>query len=105
LGQHMIDYFFEQYIPARDERTDWRFAPLLAPDHSGVAPAWVGLAEIDPLVDEGVAYADALRMAGVAVDLEIYQGVVHGFIQWGRAVPEALRAHEDAAKALRMAFV
>ena len=104
LGQHMIDFFFEQYIPSREERADWRFAPLLAPDHAGVAPAWVGLAEIDPLVDEGVAYADALRMAGVPVDLEIYPGVVHGFIQWGRAVPEALRAHEDAAQALRAAF-
>ena len=104
LGQHMIDYFFEQYIPTRSERTDWRFAPLLADDHSGVAPAWMGLAEIDPLVDEGVAYADALRMAGVDVDLEIYQGVVHGFIQWGRTLPEALQAHEHAAAALRQAF-
>lgn len=49
-------------------------------------------------------YADRLRLAGVAVDLEIYRGVVHGFIQFGRAIPEALTAHIDAAQALRHAF-
>lgn len=101
LGEATIDYFFEQYIPTRSQRSDWRFAPILAEDHAGVAPAWLGLAEIDPLVDEGIAYADVLRMAGVPVDLEIYPGVVHGFIQWGRAEPLAQQAHEDAARALR----
>ncbi len=104
LGESVISYFFEQYIPLRSQRSDWRFAPLLADDHAGVAPAWLGLAEIDPLVDEGVAYADALRMAHVPVDLEIYPGVVHGFIQWGRAIPEALQCHQDAAAALRKAW-
>ena len=104
LGEAVISYFFEQYIPQREDRTDWRFAPLLASDHADLAPAWFGLAEIDPLVDEGVQYADALRMAGVAVDIEIYQGVVHGFIQWGRVIPEAHQAHQDAARALRNAW-
>ncbi len=64
----------------------------------------MGLAECDPLVDEGVQYADTLRMAGVAVDLDIYKGVVHGFITMGRAIPDALQAHADAGKALRGAF-
>jgi acetyl esterase len=73
-------------------------------DLAGVAPAWLGLAECDPLVDEGVAYADRLRMAGVSVDLEIYKGVVHEFIKMGRAVPEAALAHADAARALKHAF-
>ena len=100
LGEATIDFFFEQYIPTRSQRSDWRFAPLLADDHAHVAPAWLGLAEVDPLVDEGVAYADALRMAGVPVDLEIYPGVVHGFIQWGRVEPLALKAHAGAAAAL-----
>jgi hypothetical protein len=71
------------------DRDDWRFAPLNAPDVDGVAPAWVGLAECDPLVDEGVMYADKLRTAGVAVDLEIYRGVTHEFIKMGRIIPEA----------------
>jgi acetyl esterase len=43
-------------------------------------------------------------MAGVAVDLEIYKGVVHGFITMGRAIPDALTAHADAGRALRQAF-
>jgi acetyl esterase len=62
------------------------------------------LAECDPLTDEGVLYADRLRMAGVPVDLEVYRGVVHGFIQFGRAIPSAMTAHNDAARALRQAF-
>jgi acetyl esterase len=99
LEQPHIDWFFDQYI-ARESREDWRFAPLNAPDVEGVAPAWFGMAECDPLVDDGLAYADKLRAAGVAVDLEIYRGVTHEFIKMGRAIPEARQAHADAARAL-----
>lgn len=103
LDKATIDWFFDGYIDAHD-RDDWRFAPGNAPDHSGLAPAWIGLAECDPLVDEGVRYADTLRMAGVQVELEIYRGVIHGFITMGRAIPDALQAHADAGKALQHAF-
>ena len=99
LDATLIDYFFAQYI-APHEREDWRFAPLNAPDVEGVAPAWFGLAECDPLVDEGLAYGDKLRAAGVPVQLEIYRGVVHEFLKMGRAIPEARQAHADAARAL-----
>lgn len=99
-----MDYFFGQYIPNSKDREDWRFAPLLADDVDGVATAWLGLAECDPLVDEGLQYADKLRAAGVAVDLDIYRGVTHEFIKMGRAIPEARQAHLDAARALKHAF-
>ena len=111
LEQAHIDYFFGHYLRGPEDRNDWRFAPLDGVDESGsvrdldgVAPAWIGLAECDPLTDEGVMYADRLRLAGVAVDLEIYVGMVHGFIQFGRALAPALAAHNDAARALRQAF-
>lgn len=111
LEEPHITYFFNHYIRSPRDREDWRFAPLdgqnaageLA-DLSGLAPVWLGLAECDPLVDEGVQYGDRLRMAGVPVDLEIYRGVVHEFIKMGRAIPEAARAHTDAARALKHAF-
>ena len=69
-----------------------------------MAPAWLGLAECDPLVDEGLAYGDKLRAAGVPVDLEVYHGVVHEFIKMGRVIPEARQCHADAAAALRRAL-
>jgi len=104
LEEPHITYFFNHYLRTVADRDDWRFSPLTAPDVEGVAPAWLGLAECDPLVDEGVLYADKLRAAGVPVDLEIYRGVVHEFIKMGRAIPEAHRAHADAARALKNAF-
>jgi acetyl esterase len=103
LEQAHIEYFFNQYI-AEADRDDWRFAPLNTPDLEGVAPAWFGLAECDPLVDDALRYADTLRAAGVAVDLEIYRGVTHEFIKMGRVLPEARQAHADAAAALQRAM-
>jgi acetyl esterase len=103
LGQRNIEWFFDHFI-SRELRGDWRFAPLNADDVEGVAPAWFGLAECDPLVDDGIAYADKLRLAGVPVDIEIYRGVTHEFIKMGRAIREARQAHADAAKALHAAF-
>jgi acetyl esterase len=103
LEQAHIEYFFSHYI-GEAEREDWRFAPLNAPDLEGVAPAWFGLAECDPLVDDALAYVDTLRLAGVAVDLEIWRGVTHEFIKMGRVLPEARQAHAAAAAALRKAF-
>lgn len=104
LDQAQINWFFDLYIPNRVERDDWRFAPLNALDVDGVAPAWLGLAECDPLVDEGTMYGDKLRAAGVRVELEIYRGVTHEFIKMGRVIPEARQAHQHAAEALRQAF-
>jgi len=103
LDAEGIAWFFDHYI-SREDRSDWRFAPLNADDVEGVAPACVMLAECDPLVDEGVAYADKLRAAGVAVDLELYRGVTHDFIKMARSLPEAGRAMDAAAAALKKAF-
>jgi acetyl esterase len=103
LDARTIAWFFDHYI-APEDRRDWRFAPLLADDLDGVANACIILAECDPLVDEGVAYADRLRAAGVGVALELYRGLSHDFIKMGRAIPEASHAQDAAAHALRQAW-
>jgi acetyl esterase len=100
LDADSIAWFFSHYIDSH-QREDWRFAPLLAPELEGVAPALVLLAECDPLVDEGLAYADRLRWAGVSVQLEQARGVTHDFIKMGRALPQALQALDAAAGFLR----
>lgn len=111
LEAEHIEWMFAHYLRSPADRSDWRFAPLdgrdaqgAQVDADGLAPAWFGLAECDPLLDEGLAYADKLRAAAVPVTLELYRGVVHEFIKMGRAIPQAHTAHQDAARALRQAF-
>jgi acetyl esterase len=103
LDAQAIDWFFDHTIEPHHRR-DWRFAPLEAADLDGVAPACLLLAECDPLVDEGLAYGDRLRAAGVAVELEVWRGVTHDFIKMGRVLKEASEALDAAARALRGAL-
>jgi acetyl esterase len=103
LDAATIDWFFDHYI-AHAHRPDWRFAPLNHADLEGVAPACVILAECDPLADEGLAYADRLRAAGVPVALELYRGLTHDFIKMGRVLKEAADAQQAAAEAMKGAW-
>jgi len=103
LERETILWMFDQYIDEAD-REDWRFAPMLADDHEGVAPALIVLAECDTLVDEGLAYADRLRAAGVRVELEYARGVTHDFIKLSRMLPEGRAAQQAIGDALRAAF-
>jgi acetyl esterase len=103
LDAATIDWFFEHAID-RSQRHDWRFAPLEADDLGGVAPACVMIAECDPLADEGVAYADKLRLAGVPVNLDLVRGMTHDFIKMGRVLKEAGAAQQFAAVALTEAW-
>jgi acetyl esterase len=103
LDAESIDWFFAHYIDPT-QRQDWRFAPLNAHAVDGVAPACVILAECDPLVDEGLTYADRLRWAAVPVELDLFRGVTHDFIKMGRSLEQARAAHAAAGHALRKAF-
>lgn len=66
-------------------------APLDGRSLSGLPPARIALAGHDPLRDDGVRYAQALRDAGVDVELRIFDDMTHGFLRWGGVVD---RAHE-----------
>jgi acetyl esterase len=87
-----------------DNRLDPRASPILEPDVSGLAPAVVIAAQIDPVRDEGRAYASKLRMAGVPVQYHLYEGVVHGFFNMGAFCDQGNVAVAQVAAALRAAF-
>jgi acetyl esterase/lipase len=61
---------------------DPRVSPLLAADHSGLPPALIQVGEHDPLREDGVRYAAALRSAGVPVRFTEYVGMPHGYLNF-----------------------
>ena len=78
-------------------------APLRA-DHSGLPPALIQTAQHDPLRDQGAAYAEALRRAGVDVRLTNYVDAVHGYVSIPGAVPAARQALAEVVDAVRSAW-
>ncbi|WP_189173935.1 alpha/beta hydrolase [Streptomyces lasiicapitis] len=62
-------------------------SPLLAENLHNLAPAIIGCGDLDPLRDEGLAYADALTTAGVPVKKHRYPGLIHGFINYATHSP------------------
>lgn len=99
-----LDWFRDKYLAgAPVQATDPVVSPLLAADLTGLAPALVVTGGFDPLRDEGVQYAEALRAAGVPVDFRQAGSLIHGFASMfplgggtGAAVSDmisALRAH------------
>jgi acetyl esterase len=76
----------------RGPQTDWRVSPLLAESLAGLPPAIIEVAGHDPLHDDGVLYAEALRAAGVAVELEEYPAMPHGFLNFPRFARDAAPA-------------
>ena len=103
LDAEVIQWFFGNYLREEADRLDWRFAPLLA-TLEGVAPAWIAVAQYDPLRDEGVEFARRLEAAGVDVELVEYPGMIHAFFQHGGYVATARRAHSEASAALARAL-
>jgi acetyl esterase/lipase len=67
------------YLGDHHDPFDPAVAPLRAASLSGLAPAVIGVAELDPLRDQGLAYADALRAAGADVFARSYPGLIHAF--------------------------
>ena len=104
LTKGAMEWFRDHYLRSPADAGDWRASPIRAPDLAGAAPAIIVTAECDVLHDEGQAYAEALRRAGVAVEYREYPGMVHAFFGMVPTVDDATNAQRAVAAAFRRAF-
>ena len=94
-------WFQDNYLGAQADPGDPRLSPGRSADLSGLAPALIAGAGFDPLVDQGLAYAKALKAAGVAVTYRCYDTLPHGFVGFTGAVPAADAAVRQIARLMR----
>ena len=104
LDRQTIEWNNKQVIPEDADRTSPKISPLRAKDFAGLPPAYLMLGGYDPLHDEGLAYAEKLRRAGVKVTVADYGDMVHCFIYLQTVLPQAHEAVAAAAKAVREAL-
>jgi acetyl esterase len=101
LRRDGMQWFWNQYTTDEAERAQITASPLRATAEqlAGLPPALVITGEADVLRDEGEAYANKLRRAGVPVTAVRYQGIIHDFVMLN-----ALRETHAAQAAITQAI-
>ena len=90
IPRDRIVWYMEQYLPAGANLNDPHASPLREPDLHGQPPALIVTAGFDPLRDEGAAYAERLRAAGVDVVYHEYRGQIHAFLSLTKTIPQGM---------------
>ena len=101
IPRERILWYMQQYLRTDADRTDSRFSPLRASSLKGQPPAMIVTAGFDPLRDEGRAYGDRLREAGVEVVYREYPGQIHAFVSLTKAIPQGMACTLEIAEFLR----
>ncbi|MEB3883488.1 alpha/beta hydrolase [Lyngbya sp. CCY1209] len=104
LTADSIAYFCRLYLPDITKRRDPLASPLLTKELSNLPPALIITAEFDPLRDEGQAYGDRLKKAGVPVQISCYPGTIHAFVNLAGILSQGREALAESAIALKRAF-
>jgi acetyl esterase len=106
LTREDTHWFWEQYLtdPAQEQNHPW-VSPVRAATLAGIAPTFVGTAEIDSSRDDAEIYGEKLRAAGVEVQVKRYPGMIHGFLSWLGVIDGAQRAIDDGAAWLKQHWV
>ena len=103
LTREQLEWALEQYAPGV-RPTEPLLSPLAAESLRGLPPTLIMTGEYDPLKDEGAAYAERLREAGVAVDLVEVPGLIHHAIMAPRAIDRGAELVDEAAARLGAAL-
>ena len=99
-----MEWFWDHYLPNRAARSEPDASPLRAPRFDGLPRTIVVVAEHDVLREEGEQYASALRNAGVPVELECFDGQMHGFFTMTNILPGSAAGQQYVIERTRNAI-
>lgn len=88
LPRERMDWYINTYLGDHEDRSDPLLSPGLTADVSNQPKAYVVTCGFDPLRDEGDAYAEKLKSAGVPTVHDQYHGQIHAFISLTKVIPQ-----------------
>jgi acetyl esterase len=104
IRKPLMAWFHNHYFGHNEPMMEPDASPLHHSDLSGAAATYIMTVGLDPLMDEGKAYADALQAAGVEVEYRCWETTIHGFLQMGKVIPAAADALAEVAAYLKRRF-
>ena len=104
LTREAMIWYWNQYTGTGEDRSNPYAALIKASDLSGLPDATIIAAQYDPLVDEAVAYGDALKAAGVDTLSVVYDGMTHGFNNRTGVIDAAKEAMDQSAERILSSF-
>jgi acetyl esterase len=104
LSRDSMKWYWDHYLSAPADAANPYAAPMQAKDVRNLPAALVITAEYDPLCDEGEAYAQRLKEAGVPTTCSRYDGMIHGFFGMSAVLDKGKQAIDEASRSLLRAF-
>jgi acetyl esterase len=101
LSRDDMAYYLAQYAPDPAQHADPRLAPLAAANLQGLPPAFIAVAEYDPLRDDGLCYARRLQGSGVATECYVGHGLLHGCLRFWQQGCQTARMYRTLVAAMR----
>ena len=87
-----MKWFENNYLPKnirKRYKNDWKISPAKSSSLANLPPAYIALAECDPLYDEGIFYSELLKNSGNDLDIDIFKGQIHGFLTMDSMIKDA----------------
>jgi acetyl esterase len=104
LTRASIHWFLDNYDPNKKRTTDPFISPVLANDLSFFPKTFLTTCGFDPLQDEAIAFVRKLEQAKIDITHRHYDQLVHGYANYGGAVPQSMKAFLEIVQYLKLYY-
>ena len=96
-----ISYFAKHYLRDKKDEVNYEASPLFSKDLYNQPNAFIFAAELDPLLDEGIAYYNRLKSYGNNVIYKLYKDQLHGFVTNSKHFPKGLDCLKEISESAK----
>ena len=96
-----VGYFAKHYLRDRKDEVNYKVSPLFSKDLKDQPNAFIFAAELDPLLDEGIAYYNRLKSYGNNVIYKLYKDQLHGFVTNSKHFPKGLDCLKEISESAK----